>query len=61
MKLRDQKSHPVMAAEYVVAHGLEEEPAFNWWISHVLRKRERIVKMVRQRHDAISSAHISGV
>ena len=51
VKLRDLKeSHPVMVAEYAVAHGLEEEPAFNWWISHVLRKRERIVKMVRQRH-----------
>jgi len=49
-KLSDFKeSHPVKIAEYAVAQGLEQEPAFNWWVSHVLKKRERIISLVRQR------------
>ena len=49
-KLSDFKeSHPVETAEYAVAQGLEQEPAFNWWVPHVLKKRERIISLVRQR------------
>ena len=49
-KLSDFKeSHPVKTAEYAVAQGLEQEPAFNWWVPHVLKKHERIISLVRQR------------
>ena len=49
-KLSDFKeSHPVETAEYAIAQGLELEPAFNWWVPYVLRKRERIISLVKQR------------
>ena len=36
-------------AEYAVAQSLELEPAFNWWVPHVLKKRERIISLVKKR------------
>ncbi len=26
--------------------GIDHEPAFNWWVPHVLRKRDRIISAV---------------
>ena len=49
-KLSDLKeSHPVETAEYAMSQGLEFEPAFNWWVPHVLKKREMIISLVRKR------------
>jgi hypothetical protein len=42
-KLADLKeSHPIETAEYVKFLGIDHEPVFNWWIPHVLRKRDPI-------------------
>ena len=41
------KSHPVQTAEFAVAQGTEHEPAFNWWVKHVLKKRDRIIASIR--------------
>jgi hypothetical protein len=42
-KLKDLKAlNPVKVAKYAVANQLAEEPAFNWWVPHVLRRRNRI-------------------
>ena len=35
-------------AEYAVAHDLSREPAFRWWVTKVLKKRDRIIKRVRR-------------
>ena len=35
-----KKSHPVQTTEFAVAQGIDHEPAFNWWVMHVLKKRE---------------------
>jgi hypothetical protein len=41
-KLTDLKaSNPVEVAEYAVANRLLEEPAFKWWVPHVLRSSNR--------------------
>ena len=49
-KLSDLKeSHPVQTAEYAVAQGIDHEPAFNWWVRHVLKKRDRIISLVKRR------------
>ena len=49
-KLSDFKeSHAIETAEYAVAQGLEFEPAFNWWVPHVLKKRACIISLVIQR------------
>eukprot|EP00804_Cyclotella_cryptica_P015125 CCRYP_000688-RA/>CCRYP_000688-RA protein AED:0.22 eAED:0.24 QI:0/0/0/0.8/1/1/5/0/1053 len=49
-KLSDLKeSHPVQTAEYAVAQGIDHEPAFNWWVPHVLKKRDSIIAQVKRR------------
>ena len=36
-------------AEYACAQGLEREPPFNWWVSHVIKKRKIIISKVKSR------------
>ncbi len=28
--------------------GIDHEPAFNWWVPHTLKKRDRIISMVKR-------------
>ncbi len=44
-----KESHPIETAEYAVTSGLGHEPAFNWWVPHVLRKHDQIISLVRRR------------
>jgi Reverse transcriptase (RNA-dependent DNA polymerase) len=37
-------------AEYAVNNKIASEPAFAWWVSHVLKKRDRIIKTVKKRY-----------
>jgi hypothetical protein len=47
--LKDLKdSYPIQIAEYAVANKIANEPAFNWWVHTVLRKRNRIVAKVKR-------------
>ena len=49
--LKDLKeSHPVQVAEYALINKILEEPAFAWWATKVLRKRDRIIKKVKSRY-----------
>ncbi len=41
-------SYPIQIAEYTMANKLANEPAFNWWVHTVLRKRNRIVAKVKR-------------
>jgi len=51
LPLKDVKaSNPVEVAEYAVANKLQDEPAFAWWVSHVLRKRDRIISKVKAKY-----------
>ena len=46
--LKDIKeSHPIEVAEYAVNNKIMEEPAFNWWVKAVLKKRDRIIMKVK--------------
>ena len=50
-KLSDLKeSYPVEVAEYAVNQGIDDEPAFGWWVKHVLKKRNRIISAVNKRY-----------
>ena len=40
-------SHPIELAEYVVANHLTEEPAFKWWVPHVLCQWNQIISKVK--------------
>ena len=44
-----KESYPLQVAEYAVMQGIDDEPAFNWWVDFVLKKRERIIKLVKGR------------
>ena len=47
--LKDIKdSYPVQVAEYAVTNKIAHEPAFNWWVPTVMRKRNRIVAKVKR-------------
>ena len=48
--LKDAKeSYPIEVAEFAVEMGIQNEPAFSWWVPHVLRKRGSIVSAVKSR------------
>jgi hypothetical protein len=50
-RLADLKeSNPVEVAEYAATKNLHDEPAFAWWVSHVLKKRNRIIAAVTKRY-----------
>ncbi|KAL7479384.1 hypothetical protein ACHAW6_005116 [Cyclotella cf. meneghiniana] len=47
-KLLDLKeSHPIQVAEFALAVGIANEPAFNWWVSWVFKKRDQIISLVK--------------
>lgn len=49
--LKDLKeSNPIEVAEYAVANKIAEEPAFAWWVRHVLRKRNRFIGKVKSKY-----------
>jgi hypothetical protein len=43
-----KESHPLETAEYAVTQGIDHKPAFNWWVPHVLKKRDRIISLVHK-------------
>ncbi|KAL7475891.1 hypothetical protein ACHAW6_001785 [Cyclotella cf. meneghiniana] len=47
-KLSDLKeSHPLQVTEFALATGIVNEPAFNWWVTWVLKKRDQIISLVK--------------
>ena len=44
-----KESYPAQIAEFAVAMGIEDDPAFNWWVKPVLKRRERIVSAANKR------------
>ena len=48
--LKDLKeSNPVEVAEFFKVKGIDDEPAFVWWVPYTLRKRDKIISKVRAR------------
>jgi hypothetical protein len=43
-----KESHPIEVAEYAKIIGIDHEPAYNWWVPHILKKRDRIISLVRK-------------
>ena len=44
-----KNANPVELAEYAYKHNINEEPAFNWWVKHVIKKRARMLNQVQSR------------
>ena len=38
-----KEANPVEVVEYAVANRIAEEPAFDWWVRDVLRRRDRVL------------------
>ena len=50
-KLKDMKEcYPVQVSEYSVQAKISNEPAFAWWVSHTLKKRQQIVAKVKSKY-----------
>ena len=41
-----KESNLIEVAEYITAHGIQEEPDFAWWVLFTLRKRGIIIAAV---------------
>ena len=44
------ESYPVQVSEYAILTCIQEEPAFAWWLPHILQKRNRIVAKVKSNY-----------
>jgi len=44
-----KESNPIDIATYVKARGIDDEPAFAWWVPFTLRKRDRIISLINAR------------
>ena len=44
---RIKESNPVQVAEYAYANKIADQPAFKWWVSKVLKKRDCIVSRLK--------------
>ena len=51
IRLKDFKeSNPNEVADYAVAHQLTEEPAFKWWVPHILKKSKQILSAIKKQY-----------
>ena len=51
ISLKDLKeSNPVQTAEYAAVAKIAMEPAFAWWVPHMLKKRNRIISKVKSKY-----------
>ena len=44
-----KESNLMQVGEYVIARGIQDEPAFAWWVPYVMKKRNVIFAMVKAR------------
>ena len=42
-----KESNIIQVADYSIVRGIRHEPAFNWWVTHVLNKRESIISALK--------------
>ncbi len=49
--LKDVKEgNPIQVAEFAIANGIANEPAFAWWVRDALKKRDRIIGAIKTRY-----------
>ena len=44
-----KESHPVEVAEFAKARGIDDEPAFAWWVPYTLRKKDIVLSSIKTR------------
>jgi hypothetical protein len=59
--LKDMKeSFPVQVAEFAISQGIQDEAAFTWWVKDVLKRKNRIIKAMKQAR-TIRKTHKYGI
>ena len=49
--LKDIKnSYPVKLAEYAISNGIDDEPAFLWWVKYTMKKRTAILSKLKSKY-----------
>ena len=49
--LKDMKqSYPIQVAEYAIANRIDDEPAFAWWVPHIIKKRLRVIAKLKSKY-----------
>mmetsp|Transcript_6492 Transcript_6492/g.15328 ORF Transcript_6492/g.15328 Transcript_6492/m.15328 type:complete len:280 (+) Transcript_6492:692-1531(+) len=49
--LKDMKeSFPIEVADYAISKGIQDKPAFAWWVPHVTKKRDRFLGKVKSKY-----------
>ena len=49
--LKDAKNgYPLELAEYAIAQGIQDEPAFKWWVPQTVNHMRRLVKKVKKKY-----------
>ena len=43
-------SYPIQLAGYTVSNGLQDEPAFSWWVPFTLKKRDKVINKVKSKY-----------
>ena len=49
-----KESNPVDVAEFSIARGIDDEPAFSWWVPYTMRKRQAIISAIKTRARKVS-------
>ena len=44
-----KESNPIEVAEFALAHNFDKEPAFQWWVKKVVKKRDHVIAKVKSR------------
>ena len=42
-------SDPVELAEYSISRGIDQEPAFTWWVPKVMKKKNLLIKKLKSK------------
>jgi hypothetical protein len=45
-----KEGNPVEVAEYAINNGIDDKPAFAWWVPITIRKRNRIISKLKSRY-----------
>jgi len=45
-----KEAYPVQVAEYAIANDIAHEPAFNWWVHKVIKRKERLINKVKSKY-----------
>ena len=55
------ESHPLQVAKCAIDQGIKNEPAFNWWVHHVLKKRDIVSSVKGHSAQYLERTHKFGI